>query len=49
LGDAVLRRIPNHTAPKEYVLHRHYVELESGDVPVPLAKIQVEWVVLMTG
>ena len=32
LGDAVLRRILNHTAPKTDVLHRHYVGLNDGDV-----------------
>ncbi len=30
LGDAVLRRILNHTAPKTDVLHRHYVGLGDG-------------------
>ena len=30
LGDAVLRRILNHTAPKGDVLHRHYVGLNEG-------------------
>jgi intergrase/recombinase len=32
LGDAVLRRILNHTAPKSDVLQRHYVELSATDV-----------------
>ncbi len=35
LGDAVLRRILNHTAPKTDVLHRHYVGLNEGDVALP--------------
>jgi hypothetical protein len=40
LGDAVLRRILNHTAPKTDVLHRHYVGLNETDVAVGLVKIQ---------
>ena len=40
LGDAVLRRILNHTAPKTDVLHRHYVELNESDVAGALMKIQ---------
>lgn len=40
VGDAVLRRILNHTAPKGDVLHRHYVELAVEDVSVPLETIQ---------
>lgn len=32
LGDAVLRRILNHIAPKTDVLNRHYVGLSSDDV-----------------
>jgi hypothetical protein len=40
LGDAVLRRILNHTAPKGDVLHRHYVGLNEGDVAVGLVKVQ---------
>jgi integrase len=40
LGDAVLRRILNHTAPKTDVLHRHYVMLNEGDVAVGLVRIQ---------
>jgi hypothetical protein len=39
LGDAVLRRILNHTAPKTDVLHRHYVGLNDGDVVVGLVLI----------
>jgi hypothetical protein len=42
LGDAVLRRILNHTAPKTDVLHRHYVELNEGDVADGLVRIQEE-------
>lgn len=41
LGDAVLRRILNHTAPKGDVLHRHYVGLNVGDVTAGLINIQV--------
>ena len=37
LGDAVLRRILNHTAPMTDVLHRHYVGLSDGDVADGLA------------
>ena len=40
LGDAVLRRILNHTAPKTDVLHRHYVGLNEGDVAYGLVAIQ---------
>jgi integrase len=40
LGDAVLRRILNHTAPKGDVLHRHYVGLNEGDVAGALVAIQ---------
>jgi integrase len=42
VGDAVLRRILNHTAPKGDVLHRHYVGLGLGDVLEPLVLIQTE-------
>jgi hypothetical protein len=40
LGDALLRRILNHTAPKTDVLHRHYVGLSDGDVADGLVRIQ---------
>lgn len=40
LGDAVLRRILNHTAPKTDVLHRHYVGLNEADVAGVLMQIQ---------
>jgi hypothetical protein len=40
LGDAVLRRILNHTAPKSDVLHRHYVGLNESDVAGALVQIQ---------
>ncbi|BDT69103.1 hypothetical protein os1_32910 [Comamonadaceae bacterium OS-1] len=40
LGDAVLRRILNHTAPKTDVLHRHYVGLSQGDVAGALVQVQ---------
>ncbi len=42
VGDAVLRRILNHTAQKGDVLHRHYVQLSVEDVREPLALIQSE-------
>lgn len=40
LGDAVLRRILNHTAPKTDVLNRHYVGLNDSDVSEGLIRIQ---------
>lgn len=40
LGDAVIRRILNHTAPKSDVLHRHYVGLGGGDIAGALERIQ---------
>jgi hypothetical protein len=40
LGDAVLRRILNDTAPKTDMLHRHYVGLNDGDVATGLLSIQ---------
>ena len=42
VGDAVLRRILNHTAPKSDVLHKHYVELGIEDVRGALIAIQGE-------
>jgi integrase len=42
LGDAVLRRILNHTAPKTDVLTRHYVGLTGDDVRKGLECIQNE-------
>lgn len=42
IGDAILRRILNHTAPKSDVLYRHYVSLDLGDVDQPLTLIQIE-------
>ncbi len=42
VGDAVLRRLLNHTAPKTDVLHRHYVGLGVEDVRVALEQIQSE-------
>ena len=42
VGDAVLRRILNHTAKRSDVLHRHYVSLTTSDIIDPLFKIQVE-------
>lgn len=49
LGDAVLRRILNHTAPKTDVLHRHYVGLGVEDVRVGLGQVQGELFGLMRG
>lgn len=40
LGDAVLRRILNHTAPKTDVLHRHYVGFNEGDIAPGMTQIQ---------
>ena len=48
LGDAVLRRILNHTAPKSDVLHRHYVTLNGRDVAWPLEQIQEALRALLT-
>ena len=42
VGDAVLRRILNHTAPKTDVLNRHYVGLSEKDVSAALVKVQTE-------
>lgn len=47
LGDAVLRRILNHTAPKTDVLHRHYVGLNEADVAEGLVAIQEALVGMM--
>ncbi len=41
VGDAVLRRILNHTAPKSDVLHSTYVSLNVHDIAEPLARIQL--------
>ena len=40
VGDAVLRRILNHTAPKSDVLHKHYVSLAVEDARPALVTIQ---------
>lgn len=40
LGDAVLRRILNHTAPKTDVLHRHFVGFNEGDIASGMEQIQ---------
>ncbi len=42
VGDAVLRRILNHTPPKGDVLHRHYVQLGVEDLRAALDRMQVE-------
>jgi hypothetical protein len=47
LGDAVLRRILNHTAPNTDVLHRHCVGLNDGDVESALVQIQMNLTGLM--
>jgi hypothetical protein len=47
VGDAVLRRILNHTAPKTEVLHRHYVGLGVRDVMEPMVRIQMALLGLM--
>lgn len=44
VGDAVLRRILNHTASKSDVLHKHYVSLDVEDVRPALVMIQRELV-----
>ena len=49
LGDAVLRRILNHTAPKTDVLHRHYVGLNDADVAGGMVQIQEALTGLMRG
>jgi hypothetical protein len=48
LGDAVLRRVLNLTAPKTDVLHRHDVGLDEGDVAPGLVQIQERLYDLMT-
>jgi integrase len=40
VGDAVLRRILNHSAKRSDVLHRHYVRLSVTDLVDPLEHIQ---------
>lgn len=40
VGDAVLRRILNHTAKRSDVLHRHYISIEVDDIRQPLSAIQ---------
>jgi len=47
LGDAVLRCILNHIAPKTDMLNRHYVGLANDDVREGLERIQVEMDALM--
>lgn len=42
VGDAVMRRILNHTPPKTDVLHRHYVGLNCDDVREELERVQAE-------
>lgn len=40
VGDAVIRKILNHTPAKSDVLYRHYVSVTVSDVAKPLEKIQ---------
>lgn len=47
VGDAVLRRILNHTALKSDVLHRHYVQLGVQDLRLALELIQGELISLL--
>jgi integrase len=47
VGDAALRRILNHTAPKSDVLHKHYVSLNVADIAEPLRLIQVSLIQMM--
>lgn len=42
IGDAVLRRILNHTPPRGDVLHRHYVTISVEDIREPLERVQAE-------
>ena len=42
VGDAVLRRILNHTPQRSDVLHRHYVQPGVEDVRKPLELVQTE-------
>jgi hypothetical protein len=46
-GDADLRRILNHTAPKSDVLHRHYVGFREGAVADAMFRNQDTLTVLM--
>ena len=48
LGDAVLRRILNHTAPTSDLLHRHYVVVGVEDVAGSFGAIQQALQVIMT-
>ena len=47
VGDAVLRRILNHTAPKSDGLHSAYVSLDVGDMKDSLVLIHAEFGRLM--
>ena len=47
VGDAVLRRILNHSAAKADVLHRHYISLRVEDISEPLERVQSELVALL--
>jgi hypothetical protein len=48
VGDAVLRRILNHTPQKGDVLHRHYVQLGVEDVRSSMCSVQLELHRLLT-
>ncbi len=47
VGDAVLRRILNHTAKRSDVLHRNYVSLSMEDIRRPFESIQIELLTMM--
>jgi hypothetical protein len=47
VGDAVLRRILNHTAPKSDALHRHYVSVGLDEVGAAMVRIQGQLAQLM--
>ena len=47
IGDAVLRRLLNHTPARADVLHRHYVALDAEDARKPLTLVQERLVALM--
>lgn len=48
VGDAVLRRILNHTAKRSDTLHKHYISLDKEDIRKPLQAIQSELENLMS-
>ena len=48
VGDTILRRILNHTAPKTDTLHKHYVSLDATDIAMSLEQIQVYLIGMMS-